>query len=298
MRSRPTKRRPVRRRSPLAPLKISCWAKTDVGQRREHNEDSHLMDPNLNLFIVADGMGGHAGGDTASRMAVEIVRDRVHEANHQGDLFSRQAIEAGSPAILKMLEGAIKEASEAIYAASDTRPELTGMGTTTTLLLLVGKRGYVAHVGDSRLYRYRRGKLEQMSEDHSLVNEQVKAGFITAEEAQYSRFRNIITRSVGFESDVTADTFTISLESSDTYFLCSDGLSGMVSDKDISRIFSSGSLAGAVERLVAEANQNGGEDNITVIALNCKNGTGGSTLVRRKPRRQRKQTPRKRSEKF
>jgi protein phosphatase len=103
---------------------------------------------------------------------------------------------------------------------------------------------------------------------------------------------------VGFESDVTADTFTIFLESSDTYFLCSDGLSGMVSDKDISRIFSSRSLAGAVERLVAEANQNGGEDNITVIALNCKNGTGGSTLVRRKPRRQRKQTPRKRSEKF
>ncbi len=288
----------MRRRSPLAPLKISCWAKTDVGQRREHNEDSHLMDPNLNLYIVADGMGGHAGGDTASRMAVEIIRNRVHEAKHQGELFNRQAIEAGSPAILKMLEGAIKEASEAIYAASDTRPELTGMGTTTTVLLLVGKRGYVAHVGDSRLYRYRRGKLEQMTEDHSLVNEQVKAGFITAEEAQYSRFRNIITRSVGFESDVTADTFTISMESSDTYLMCSDGLSGMVGDRDISRILNAGSLSGAVDRLVGEANRNGGEDNITVIALNCKDGAGGASLARRKPRRQRKRSPRKRSAKF
>jgi protein phosphatase len=293
MRSKPVKRRRGKSKAIPAHVKISSWARTDVGLKREINEDSFLADTNLDLFIVADGMGGHAGGDIASRMAVEIVRERVREARHKGSMFNRTAAETESAMILKMLNDAISEASAKIFESSEQHPELVGMGTTVTAVLVHGHRAYIAHVGDSRLYRRRNGKLEQMTEDHSLVNEQVKAGFITAEEAQHSRFRNIITRSVGFESQVTADTFSVTLRADDLFLLCSDGLCGMVEDDEIGRTLDNGRLSEAVGRLVGAANQQGGEDNITVIILQMDKK--GETTVRRRKSKKRKRSTKKTS---
>jgi protein phosphatase len=222
---------------------------------------------------------------------VEIIRERVREARHAGTMFNRTAAEQESPVILKMLNNAISEASSKIFESSEENPELVGMGTTVTALLVHGRRAYIAHVGDSRLYRRRSGKLTQMTEDHSLVNEQVKAGFITAEEAQHSRFRNIITRSVGFESQVTADTFSVTLRADDLFLLCSDGLCGMVEDGEIGRILDNGRLSEAVGRLVGAANQQGGEDNITVIILQMDKK--GETAVRRRKSKKRKRSTKK-----
>ena len=302
MRSRPKKKRkPAKRRGKKSRVstggvKTSCWARTDLGLKRELNEDSYLADSNINLYIVADGMGGHAGGNIASKMSVNIIRKQVRAARKAGDLFSKDAVENESPAILKMLEESIKEASAEIFDKSDRQPELAGMGTTVTLVLTHGKRAYVAHVGDSRLYRLRNGKFEQLTEDHSLVNEQVKAGFITSEEAQHSRFRNIITRSVGFESEVIADTQSLPMKPADVYLICSDGLTGMVEDEEIQEAIMKARLSQAPARLVDLANQAGGEDNVTVIIL--RYGDGEHDKRASKPRKKKqnvKKSTRKRA---
>ena len=166
------------------------------------------------------------------------------------------------------------------------------MGTTVTQVLTHGRRAYVAHVGDSRLYRLRNGKFEQLTEDHSLVNEQVKAGFITSEEAQHSRFRNIITRSVGFESEVVADTQSLTMKPADIFLICSDGLTGMVEDDEILKTIKKTRLSHAPARLVNLANQAGGEDNVTVVVL--RYGDGEHDKRASKPRKK-KQNMKKRT---
>jgi len=302
MRSRPKKKRTLHKRRrnktaiPGTGIKTSCWARTDLGLKRELNEDSYLADSNINLFIVADGMGGHAGGNIASKMSVDIIRKRVREARKAGILFSKDAIDNESPAVLKMLEESIKEASAKIFDKSDKQPELAGMGTTVTLMLTHGKRAYIAHVGDSRLYRLRDGRFEQLTEDHSLVNEQVKAGFITSEEAQHSRFRNIITRSVGFESEVTADTQSLEMKPADIFLICSDGLTGMVEDDEIHATIKKSRLAQAPTCLVDLANRAGGEDNVTVVVLRYGDGEHDRRASKpRKSKRNMRKTARKRT---
>jgi len=296
MRSRPKKKK--RKQKPgisTSKGRVSHWAKSDVGLRRELNEDSYMADSNLNLYVVADGMGGHAGGDTASRMAVEIVRQKVLEARKDPDLFTGQSALDENPAILRTLNAAIGCASENIYTESSQNPELEGMGTTITMIVTHGVRGYIAHVGDSRLYRLRSGQLEQVTEDHSLVNEQIKAGFITAEEAAHSRFRNIITRSVGFESDVTADTMSVVMEPNDLFLICSDGLNGMIEDEQIQQTINRGKLATVPSRLIAAANKAGGEDNISVILVNYEEDLAG--VSRRGKAKKRKKKRQKRAKK-
>jgi protein phosphatase len=302
MRSRPKKKRkPAKKRKKKTRIskegtRASCWARTDLGLKRELNEDSFLADSNINLYIVADGMGGHAGGNIASKMSVDIIRKRVRAARKSGELFNKQAIESESPGILKLLEDAIKEASSKIFDKSNRQPELAGMGTTVTLVLTHGRRAYVAHVGDSRLYRIRNGRFEQMTEDHSLVNEQVKAGFITSEEAQHSRFRNIITRSVGFENDVIADTKSLIMRPADIYLLCSDGLTGMVEDPEIHKVLKKAKLSQAPARLVDLSNQAGGEDNITVVVLQYGDGKHDKRVSKPRKRKQNvKKTAKKRT---
>jgi len=254
---------------------VSSWGRTDVGRKREKKEDSFLVDSSLMLYVVADGMGGHAGGGTASRMAVKTVHSTVQEAR-QGGVFPSEAGEIEHPAITELLGKSISKASGRIHEASARNPDLHGMGTTVTTILFHGPRCYVGHVGDSRLYRLRDGVFEQLTEDHSLVAEQVKAGFITAEEAQLSRFRNIITRSVGFESQVEADTFSADVRPGDVCLMCSDGLTGMVSDDEIEHVMKHSRLRDAADLLVAMANRAGGEDNITVVLLRNKGHLGRS----------------------
>jgi protein phosphatase len=244
---------------------ISAHGVSDVGMRRDHNEDSFLVDLDLGLLVVADGMGGHAGGEHASRLAVETIQREVRAARESnGGMFERPTGIEDSP-LPDVMRHAVEAASAAIFEAAQADAELAGMGTTVTAALMDGNHAFVAHVGDSRCYLLREGKIYQVSEDHSLVNEQIKAGAISPAEARTSRFKNIITRSVGFERTVAVDLMGIELQKGDRFVICCDGLSNLVEDGEILAMAEAASLAEAGERLVALANERGGDDNITVI---------------------------------
>ena len=248
-------------------MDIAARGQTDVGQKRDHNEDSLLVDDDLRLFIVADGMGGHAGGGTASRIAVDTIQSRILEARRADpELFARPGPLEESP-VRELLREAVEGACANIYRAAQGDPALAGMGTTVTSALVSGANAYVAHVGDSRCYLARRAHIYQVSEDHSLVNEQLKAGAITADEARHSRFKNIITRSVGFEADVAVDMMGLELEAGDRLVLCCDGLSNLVDDDEILDIVTATALDDTPQRLIDLANERGGDDNITVIVI-------------------------------
>jgi protein phosphatase len=246
-------------------FQISAHGVSDVGMRRDHNEDSFLVDLDLGLLVIADGMGGHAGGEHASKLAVETIQREVRAARESnGGAFERPTGIEDSP-LPDVMRQAVEAASAAIFEAAQADPELTGMGTTVTAALIDGSHAFVAHVGDSRCYLLREGKIYQVSEDHSLVNEQIKAGAISPEEARTSRFKNIITRSVGFERTVAVDLMGIELQADDQFVVCCDGLSNMVEDGEILTITQAAPIVEAAERLVALANERGGDDNITVI---------------------------------
>jgi protein phosphatase len=254
-------------------LHIAARGVTDVGRRREQNEDAFLVDEELGLFVVADGMGGHAGGGTASRLAVETIRKEVR-AVRGGSRGRRGRSRAGAAdAVAGLLRDAVQRASHAIYQAAQSDPDLSGMGTTVTAALLDGDQAYLAHVGDSRCYLARRDRIYQVSEDHSLVNEQLKAGSITPEEARNSRFRNIITRSVGFEDQVSVDLHRFAVEPGDALVLCCDGLSNLVEDHEIREIATGSPVGEAPGKMVALANDRGGDDNITAIVVRLESGS-------------------------
>jgi protein phosphatase len=247
-------------------LSIDARGLTDVGQRRDHNEDAYLVDEALGLFIVADGMGGHAGGGTASRLAVETIRAMVTRArtDDPGRFGGADAEDTRVPDLLRQ---AVEEACAVIFKTAQSDPELAGMGTTVTAALVDGRTAYVAHVGDSRCYLLREERIYQVTEDHSLVNEQLKAGAISADEAKHSRFKNIITRSVGFEQHVAVDLMGLELQGGDALVVCCDGLSNLVDDAEILSIVEESPIDLAPGRLVALANDRGGDDNITVIVI-------------------------------
>jgi protein phosphatase len=251
----------------VTPLIIRAAGLTDVGRRRDHNEDALLVDEGLGLFVVADGMGGHAGGGTASRLAVETIQGAVRAAQEkEPGLFAGERGVEDSP-VPDLLRQAVEEACSVIYRRAQSDPELGGMGTTVTAVATDGRAAFVAHVGDSRCYLLREGRIYQVSEDHSLVNEQLKAGAISADEARNSRFKNIITRSVGFEQDVQVDLMGLEVEAGDRLVVCCDGLSNLVDDGEILELIEATPLEQVPERLVEIANDRGGDDNITVIVV-------------------------------
>jgi serine/threonine protein phosphatase PrpC len=242
-------------------------ALTDVGMKREHNEDSFLVNEDLGLYVVCDGMGGHAGGETASRLAVQTVERELLSARLRTDNpFASAADLADTP-----LAGALREAVEgscaAVFRTSKLNPELHGMGTTCICLLIHETKALVGHVGDSRAYLVREGEVVQLSEDHSLVNEQVRAGLLTPEEARVSRLKNIITRSVGFEEDVLVDVMGVETKPGDRFLLCSDGLSNLIANEEIGEMLASKPFAEIPKALIDLANDRGGDDNITAVAV-------------------------------
>ena len=251
-------------------MKITAKGLTDKGLVRSSNQDSLLLDDRQKLFIVADGMGGHAGGEIASSIAVETISRYVKDNEK---VFEKGEHEAGADArISATLADAINHASAKIYEHALEDPALRGMGTTTTLVKFVGRRAYCAHVGDSRLYLIRSRFLYQITFDHSLVNEQVRAGILTPEEAEIHHLKNVITRSVGYQEEEDVDTTSLEIEDGDQLVLCSDGLHGKVNDQEISNIrIEEG--PGAVDQLINLANERGGEDNITVIVMNLLAGS-------------------------
>lgn len=242
-------------------MRLIPYALSDVGRKREHNEDSYLVRDEVGLFAVADGMGGHQAGEQASRMALDTLS---HELNPPATSAERDDV-------LAHLRDATAAAGAAIFDAAQADPDLQGMGTTMTALWFHGGRVYLAHVGDSRAYLFRDGRTQQLSDDHSWVSEQVRAGMMTEEEAKESKFRHIITRSVGFEREVMVDGAAIPIQAGDCYLLCSDGLSNYVDAEEIGRILTSRFYRDVPRLLVELANDRGGDDNITVVLVHVAN---------------------------
>jgi PPM family protein phosphatase len=255
----PAERAPVR-------LKAASAGLTDVGKKRDHNEDSFLIDDELQLYVVADGMGGHAGGGTASRIAVETIDKRMRDLRTTA-LVNPEAANLQDSPVPETIRSAVEQACLAIFAKAQEDPELAGMGTTVISLMVADAHAFFAHVGDSRAYLVRGELIQQISEDHSLVNEQIKAGMITPEEARHSRYRNIITRSVGFEEEVQVDVMGLLAELGDIFILCTDGLANMMDDGEILTIVRSHKLGDIPGKLIELANERGGDDNITVVAV-------------------------------
>jgi protein phosphatase len=236
---------------------FSCAARTDVGIVRSGNEDNYLMQADRGLFIVADGMGGHAAGEVASEMAVRII------AQETGSLRGGTNEEVGA-----RLRNAIRKANDAIFERTLQEHDKRGMGTTATALVLLPKRYLIGQVGDSRAYLLRKGALIQVTKDHSYVQEQVDAGLLTPDQARVHPYSNVITRCVGASGDVEPDIYAGTLEEGDVLLLASDGLTGMLEDEQLGRILASGGGPEAwVDRLVNEANRRGGLDNITAIVI-------------------------------
>jgi len=228
-----------------------------VGVVRSGNEDSFLLDYQHGLFIVADGMGGHAAGEVASEMAVQII------AKELGVL--RGLTEAGAG---ERMREAIRRANGAIFDRTLSEADKRGMGTTTTVLVLTAKRYLIGQVGDSRAYLLREGKLAQLTKDHSYVQEQVDAGLLTAEQARTHPYSNVITRCVGANEDVVPDLYFGNLRRGDVLLLASDGLTGMLEDEHLLEILAEeGSPESWVGRMIHEANRRGGLDNITAIIV-------------------------------
>lgn len=247
-------------------MRIRSAGQTDVGRVREKNEDSLLVVDDLGLYVVADGMGGHLGGQTASRLAVESLREGVEgaiAAMREG--ASAEPLES-SP-VSRLLADAVRGACGTIYRRAQEDSDLQGMGTTVTSLWIGSGRAFIAHVGDSRCYLQRGDRVIQVTDDHSLVNEQMKAGLISREEARSSRLKNIITRSVGFEKDVAVDTFALPLQEGDRMLLCSDGLANFVDDTEIGLALTSLPLDEVPAKMIELANARGGDDNITVVCV-------------------------------
>ena len=244
-----------------------------MGRKRHHNEDSLLCNNELSLFAVADGMGGHLGGERASRMAVEILEREIEKARQEGQLATPLGeLPPGEPhPIRALLRRAVIEADRNIYEAAMANPALAGMGTTLTVLLFAGDQLHMGHVGDSRAYLYRDGRARQLTEDHSWIQEQVRAGLISAEEAKESRFRNIITRSVGFEPSVEPDLAAMAVQAGDCFVLCSDGLSNYLSADELGQVLTAHFYRDVAKVFVDLANDRGGDDNVTCLVVYAGN---------------------------
>lgn len=236
-------------------VSLQSWAKSDIGRKRANNEDSFYQDNQLGLFIVADGMGGHRGGDKASALATK-------EAS---TMYETRIKEGCSPTIA--IENAMTEAARKVFQEGSTHKELQGMGTTLTIFAYTAQRALIAHIGDTRVYCLRDGLLFQLTNDHSLVSEHVEAGLMSKEEARVSSLRNIITRAIGQGEHVRADFFTFDHQPNDKFLLCTDGLNNMLTDQEISNILISLQSDLAIEALIDHANLAGGDDNITAIIV-------------------------------
>jgi len=250
---------------------IAAYGLTDVGRKRRHNEDAYLLDAERGLFVVADGMGGHAAGEVASRITVESIQEFIagteeeHENTWPFGFNNRYSLEGNR------LTTAVEKANEKVMRAVQNRPELKGMGTTVVAALFEPDRATLVHVGDSRAYLLRKGVLQRLTDDHSWVQEQVNAGILSEDEAKTHPLKNVVTRALGGAAHVAVDLIEVPIHQGDRFLLCSDGLTGMVSDEQITEHMSADNLLEKVVRgLVEMANEHGGVDNVTAIVVEVK----------------------------
>ncbi len=251
-------------------MKVSFVALTDVGLKRSENEDSYLVDETNRLFIVADGMGGHAAGNLASRVAVESMCDffRKHTDSQESQRLPHGSNADLSPTANKIVN-AVSVANDKIRQIANQYDQLSGMGTTVVCSVLDGRVITLGNVGDSRAYLFRQSGYRQITEDHSWVNEQLQRNLITLEDARVHPWRNVITRALGSRDTIEVDTFEERVRAGDQILLCTDGLSGMVDDITMFEIITDNQATQEqkAERLVEEAKSAGGSDNITLVLL-------------------------------
>jgi serine/threonine protein phosphatase PrpC len=252
---------------PLDGMRVRFAGETNVGMKRAHNEDSFFLPESERLAIVADGMGGHASGEVASRMAVETIAGFFRATQDEQQLTWPFKMDRGHRYDVNRMVTAIKLANLKIHEQAQKDPQCHGMGTTVVATLFADGALIVGHVGDSRLYRRRDGRFEQITEDHSLLNDYIKIKHLSAEEIANFPHKNVIVRALGMKDSVQVDVHIDNPRLGDVYVLCSDGLSGMVKDQEISDVvMTERDLDVVCDRLISMANKNGGLDNITVVA--------------------------------
>ena len=262
---------------------VRFHATTDVGRVREHNEDNFLIDKRLGLFIVADGMGGHAAGEVASALAVRTIHEEVKKARAIVEGFGTPGTTVSARDILALLEHAVQHASARIHAEAESDPQKRGMGTTVSAMLLSGHTGFVAHAGDSRVYMVRDGKVQQLTEDHTVESELVRRGKLSKEQIAKVAQKNAITRAVGVYERVEVDTLLVETVPGDAFLVCSDGLHGYLQDGGEELVgFFADAEADASRALVDYANSRGGKDNVTALVIRIgESGDGDVDRARR-----------------
>ncbi len=254
-------------------LKLYAWAATDVGRRRQHNEDFYLVDPNVGLYGVADGIGGYEAGEVASRMVLEGLQQKLAL---RPDLFSHRQRPDGPLSdamrreIRDYLDEAVQHLSYQVFTMAQQRGSDTRMGSTLCALISLGELAAIVHVGDSRCYLYRDNELRQLTEDHSLISEQLKMGLITPEEAAKSRYKNVITRAVGMADRLQVDIFFVDMAHCDRFVLCSDGFHSYLQEGELNALLEQHDLSKVPKQCVELANQRGGKDNISVVVVSVE----------------------------
>ncbi|MEL6344666.1 MAG: cyclic nucleotide-binding domain-containing protein [Myxococcota bacterium] len=246
-------------------MRLASWAATDQGRRRKNNEDYYLVAPELSLVAVADGMGGFERGDVASQLACNVLKETLSAHTDVIEAYRRNQGEAQLNAVMALLQNAVQRACSEVHDAASALAAGGRMGTTLDVVLVIGATAFLAHVGDGRVYLVREGEAHQLTEDHTLVNEQLKEGVITQEEARRARNRSVITRALGAFPSVLVDTLHFALDPDDVLILCSDGLHRYVGSRELGFTVGEELSDRAASELIDLANQRGGRDNITVV---------------------------------
>lgn len=252
---------------------LKSWQATDVGRVRSQNEDNFLVDRKLKLYVVCDGMGGHAAGEIASQVACAELRQGLLADRER--LASYEAGKGHRNDVLQIFEAAVQRACQQVHQIGVEDESKRGMGTTLVALLVLGGRGFIAHVGDSRIYLHRNGSVHQLTEDHSLINELLKRGKLTREQIHKVQYKNAVTRAVGVYESVEADVFDFDILPGDRILLCSDGLHGYLEEAEIPRLFGGIPEEQLVDSLIALANDRGGKDNITAVVVKVPRDEAG-----------------------
>jgi protein phosphatase len=256
-------------------VRIVSGGQSDVGQQRTNNEDCFRIVQALNLFVISDGMGGEAHGEIASAMAVETVV-KTCMGEETGTVAASEEVQPGWSDKTRLLLNAAHLANKKIYESAEANPQQQGMGATLSAAWINEEKLSVVHVGDSRVYLLRSGILQQLTSDHSLVAEQVRRGILTAAEAEHSELQSVLLRALGTQPKVEMDAEEHTLFPGDILLLCTDGLTRMVAEKQIAATLQTESDPGrAAEKLVAQANENGGADNVTVVVVHVEPKEGG-----------------------
>jgi serine/threonine protein phosphatase PrpC len=250
-------------------MELEAYARTDVGPVREHNEDAWMIDLESGVFVVADGMGGHAAGEVASALATETVHEVLVGAPDPEEtrLVRDHGLEDSADVLRERLRYAMNQASIRIRRESEARPETRGMGTTLVVLVVDGDHAHLAHVGDSRAYLWRAGRLVRLTRDHTVVQQEIDNGNLSPELARLLPNKHILTQSVGFHGPVEPDTTTRMVEPGDVFVLCSDGMTDPLDDDALAKIIAATPIDMLAHVLVEEALKAGTEDNVTVVAV-------------------------------